>query len=111
MQEMLFGKLNFKKRLNITVRSGSEWSNRLDVGEKFIAGNDRSGFKTAKVRGNMTCDLGMLRDGDLRGVLLKEHDPDARDYKGLKDTLQRIYGEDEIDDETLVTVVFFDIID
>jgi len=84
---MQFDKPVFHEGLNTTIRLGDKWYNFLDVGGWFKPkGND--GF--ARVRELQLRKFSQCRD---RHILATEHDPNCRDFVGLRQALCNAYPE------------------
>lgn len=103
---MHFDDSQFHEGLNTTVRLGDKWYNFLNVGEFFrVQGWD--GY--AKVRELQLRKFVQCNDWH---ILAKEHNPDCRDFKGLREGIGKAYPEfataskDE-QDQAEVTVVGF----
>lgn len=108
MQEIKFKKPKFRKGLNVTVRKGTKWAERIGqvkegkpfvVLEMFDENKNEIGFL-------FPWDVIIRNFGQVRyRHLIFEHDPNCRTVEGFKKVMQDIYGE--IKEDEKVTFIYF----
>lgn len=94
----------FNEGLNYTVRLGRKWAD-LSPGDVLDVGETDGGILGKALVRHIT--VSSLRDVPT-DVLRNEHAPDARDYPGLYQAMERAYGEDKIEGSVIVTSIGFD---
>ena len=104
MQQIKFAKPDFPLGENITVRLGTGKAKTLTVGG-ILQLTDQDGEPQAKA----VCEWVWAGPICLMPLhwLPYEHDEDARTLRGLKAVLKECYPDEEIDNDTIVSVVGF----
>lgn len=88
--------------LNVTVRNGPKWSDKLSVGDEIEYTNHNGAYARSRVRGVLFCELADVP----AGIHKMNHDPACRTVKGIAAELTKIYGPAPLGGR-LVTVIFF----
>lgn len=83
---------------NVTVRVGTKWATRLNVGDEIGLEGHK---EPAIIDAILVCALWLIPDT----FLYWEHDPECRTRDGLFGVLQRVYGIEN--DDVIVTVLAF----
>jgi hypothetical protein len=106
---LLFKNPVFDPGVNVTVRLGTKWFNRIGpeqivevrrYNSDGIADYLFDGFIVDVIKSKI-CDI----DED---ILAQEHDPGCRTIRGLVEELKRVYPKEQINGRTTVTIIFFE---
>lgn len=100
-----FSKPNFRRGVNITVRDGGKWAERLSPGD-LINLEDLDGNiieENVPVLGLMRCGLEYVPSE----IHLLNHDPTCRTFSGITAELDRLYGKAPWPGRGEVTVIIF----
>ena len=95
----------FHDGMNVTVRDGDKWAEKLKVGDELAlaetgANNARDG---GRVVGILYCSLDELPSG----ILKWEHDPACRTKAGLREILDKTYGKTQFGHRMVTAVIFY----
>ena len=100
-----------------TVRLGSKWAARLSVGEKFRL--QESLFREHGADGSPILESTIVGAGQVTKmwqgkfedipfwVIEAEHDESSRSYEGLRESMERAYGEDKFNVASHVTALSY----
>ena len=95
----------FSDGLNVTVRSGAKWANRVCIGDRLLptrTGETPPHNSQDRVIGVFYCAL-----ADLPAAILRhEHDPACRTKAGLAAELDRIYGPTDYGHRMVTAIVW-----
>ena len=110
MLELEFKNPEFRyDEVNITVRLGTKWADgRIGSGDviRLVEHNSDRNFGEALVLGYFTVKARQLAEND--AILEHEHDEECKTWAGLEAELKRVYGLDEIDPGTFLTIIVFE---
>ena len=114
MQKLLFQNPVFEigGPNNVSVRKGDKWAVNFGhqvVGQAFDiveTGKEDVVIHTARLVGLMVIDMNLIDQKDLN----LEHDPSCRTKDGLLSEMRKVYGEDQIAEDEMVTVLEFEIV-
>lgn len=105
MEPLLFTNPIFHKGLNLTVRRGEKWKDK--IGDVVIEDTNNPDYKIdGKIILTEPKTLNLL-EKEPHKLLKLEHDPSCRNVDGLRKELKRVYGD--IDDNERLTLVWFEV--
>lgn len=93
----------FRKGINVTVRNGDKWRDRVEIGDRVMAKIDENRSRTAVIDGVLYANFHSIP----APVHALNHDPDCRTTAGIANELHNIYGPFPMGVIGGVTVLFF----
>jgi len=94
--------------MNVTVRLGDKWKNRVGVGDIVSVretGKEDIHLIDAEIKQILSVKFKLL-NGVYSNLLKFEHDPNCRNYKGLTETMTSVYGP-TFNVDSIITVLAF----
>jgi len=95
---------NFHKGINVTVRRGTKYMERLKPTDTILLENLKGEYLGEGVVIQLI--IGHITDIP-ECVLVKEHDPKCRNIDGLLEVLKSCYNDSEITKNEIVTAIVF----